>query len=358
MSALGGSFRFDKQSVRSGFTLIEILVVIAIIAIVAAILFPVFASAREAAKRTLTLSNTKQTGTAIVLYVADNDETYPSATSIDSGDGSSVATGHATVSLEGQPLSVGGVVPTNDKWFSSIPPGANNTALAEIDRVAWVNSTDPYRKGYELTQLPGLPLADAFPTSVMSAFTKAPATSSLTMNGLLSTYNAGQVAMPSKCPVVWPGQGKWNFRGGSLISPYLVCDNTTINPAPPCKFNPTGAPQPGGALSTVTSGDHLGDGIWIYNTGWWLYGKGFNYATADTSAHFTVVADGATYTEPFGHVDEKGYPVTVGGKRDVARCSTAGSGATFSYLSWFRPDSQYNYPIGNQPTTGTVFCGG
>lgn len=62
-----------------GFTLIELLVVIAIIAILAAILFPVFAQAREAARKTSCMNNMKQMGTAITMYVQDHDETYPQA---------------------------------------------------------------------------------------------------------------------------------------------------------------------------------------------------------------------------------------------------------------------------------------
>ncbi len=60
-----------------GFTLIELLVVIAIIAILAAILFPVFAQAREKARASACLSNTKQIGTAIMMYTQDYDETLP-----------------------------------------------------------------------------------------------------------------------------------------------------------------------------------------------------------------------------------------------------------------------------------------
>lgn len=61
---------------RSGFTLIELLVVIAIIAILAAILFPVFAQAREKARSITCLSNLKQIGTGVIMYVQDYDETY------------------------------------------------------------------------------------------------------------------------------------------------------------------------------------------------------------------------------------------------------------------------------------------
>ncbi|MCW3051327.1 MAG: prepilin-type N-terminal cleavage/methylation domain [Chthonomonadales bacterium] len=64
-----------------GFTLIELLVVIAIIAILAAILFPVFAKARESARRTVCVSNVKQIGLGWMMYVQDYDETFPPSNS-------------------------------------------------------------------------------------------------------------------------------------------------------------------------------------------------------------------------------------------------------------------------------------
>src|SRR5258708_2259929 len=60
---------------KKAFTLIELLVVIAIIAILAAILFPVFAQAKEAAKKTSCLSNQKQVALAAMMYVGDYDDT-------------------------------------------------------------------------------------------------------------------------------------------------------------------------------------------------------------------------------------------------------------------------------------------
>lgn len=67
----------DLPAPRTGFTLIELLVVIAIIAILAAILFPVFASAREKARQTACLNNMMQLGTGLLIYLQDYDDTFP-----------------------------------------------------------------------------------------------------------------------------------------------------------------------------------------------------------------------------------------------------------------------------------------
>lgn len=73
-------FQFSSSSrKKSAFTLIELLVVIAIIAILAAILFPVFAQAKAAAKKTACLSNMKQIGTGLYLYLNDYENTLPMA---------------------------------------------------------------------------------------------------------------------------------------------------------------------------------------------------------------------------------------------------------------------------------------
>jgi len=64
---------------KQGFTLIELLVVIAIIAVLAAILFPVFARAREKARQTTCQSNQRQIGAALAMFVQDHDESFPSS---------------------------------------------------------------------------------------------------------------------------------------------------------------------------------------------------------------------------------------------------------------------------------------
>ena len=71
--------KLQQKRKRRAFTLIELLVVIAIISILASILFPVFARARENARRTSCMSNMKQMGLGIIQYVQDYDDTYPQA---------------------------------------------------------------------------------------------------------------------------------------------------------------------------------------------------------------------------------------------------------------------------------------
>src|SRR3569833_1417203 len=71
------------MSRNRGFTLIELLVVIAIIGIIAAILFPVFAQAREKARQTVCASNLHQQGLAMLQYAEDNDSCFPGDSILD-----------------------------------------------------------------------------------------------------------------------------------------------------------------------------------------------------------------------------------------------------------------------------------
>lgn len=91
---------------RKGFTLIELLVVIAIIAVLAAILFPVFARAREQARAASCLSNCKQLGTSLQMYLQDNDSVLPQlyyeAASAIGDSVSEMYTGHAAPASQAQ----------------------------------------------------------------------------------------------------------------------------------------------------------------------------------------------------------------------------------------------------------------
>lgn len=111
-----------SQNTYRGFTLIELLVVIAIIAILAAILFPVFAQAREAARKTACLSNMNQIGKGLLMYVQDYDEQYPC---VGPGTSSSAIT---TTDMYGN-TSPGGDWLEIRFWSGMIMPYVKNTQV-------------------------------------------------------------------------------------------------------------------------------------------------------------------------------------------------------------------------------------
>lgn len=91
---LSSSFSYSAKPKQRGFTLIELLVVIAIIAILAAILFPVFAKARESARKATCQSNMKQIAMAAIMYAQDYDEMFPGS----GGNNSNTGPGGVAVS--------------------------------------------------------------------------------------------------------------------------------------------------------------------------------------------------------------------------------------------------------------------
>lgn len=118
---------------RKAFTLIELLVVIAIIAILAAILFPVFAQAKLAAKKTADLSNAKQIGTASQIYLSDSDDMYPMVATTTDGDGFIPGTGTNIASVydllmpytKNKDMFTSPAEPKAIKW-SAVSPATNS----------------------------------------------------------------------------------------------------------------------------------------------------------------------------------------------------------------------------------------
>jgi len=113
---------------RKGFTLIELLVVIAIIAILAAILFPVFARAREKARQSSCTSNMKQLGLAMLMYAQDYDEIF-------------CAMGEGTILTP--------VIPS-DPYFNAHSAGANPPATADYYYLSWASNIYPYIKNVQI----------------------------------------------------------------------------------------------------------------------------------------------------------------------------------------------------------------
>ncbi len=171
---------------RKGFTLIELLVVIAIIAILAAILFPVFARAREKARQTSCLSNLKQLGLGVMMYVQDYDEKYNFAYTI-----------NPTV-----------------MWPNLLMPYVKNTQLFGCP-----SDPDPWNRGggLYLSYIPNyrmFPPGDtAVPTPVkMAALTKPSETIMLAENADGSTGNLQpdcQYAYGTNGPSASSGYNRW-----------------------------------------------------------------------------------------------------------------------------------------------------
>ena len=315
---------------RKAFTLIELLVVIAIIAILAAILFPVFAQAKTAAKKTAYISNIKQCGTGVQIYLADYDDVWPLAMGARPENGTwGVGVAHPVPADALEPASTNGV-----PWASA---GRQNMA-----NTMWANSCQPYMKNYGLLQNPNAPGVVTVAAGVADVHTSKGKNvlSGIQMNGFLHSYSGTAIESVSIVPAFWYVQ-KLNMVGRNFSSPALNCGGPTSGLTPvDCRFNPGGPPSstfgPGGA--GVNSLFYVAD----FTTTVWLYDKKMVVGRADSSAKIapvgTVIAPAAQafpgLADPWGNVTATGAP----GGLWACDSTFAGQAAASNYICYFRPD--------------------
>lgn len=177
---------------RSAFTLIELLVVIAIIAILAAILFPVFAQAKVAAKESVELSNTKQDNLGAIMYEADSDDIVPPLQVSPNGYNDVFAANPETLVTNYGQL----IYPYTKNWLigrNPLNPGSNDTTLfagTTTELGHEFNATQRWDHGYNFFYLAPL-MSNLQFTPVSSTSLSEPAQTIFTTDSVWTTDTAG-----------------------------------------------------------------------------------------------------------------------------------------------------------------------
>ena len=285
---------------RDAFTLIELLVIIAIIGILAALLFPVFARAREKARQTTCLSNTKLLSLATLQYLQDNDETFPLAYGYQPGNGW----------LATSP----GDTPASAQYAPGTPQYAAYV-------VYWGNAIQPYAGNYQIFYCP----SSTTRNTDYSLNTPSAIKVTYAYNGLLQSYPLSGIVTPTSLPMITEAFGNTFIEGRQMANPQLACSNSKT----PCIFQPT-APgcniQVNGQKSLMLLG--------LMSLG--VHGQGQTFAYEDGHSKFKALS--FTVMDP-ARTDRNHEPwsfykpnsVAGGVWKDSKNC----------HVDYFRPDNSF-----------------
>lgn len=263
-----------QRTQNAGFTLIELLVVIAIIAILAAILFPVFAQAREKARQATCISNYKQDTLGILQYIQDYDEMMPQGiVKFDAGGGAQWQQGYFLAT----PAPATATVSPNE-WANGIQPYVKNFAIYDCPSV---NTWDPFQR-------PGGPWGRI----------------ATTFNGDLQMYPEAGILSPSDIILVWSGNLKNGVPGYSTVNPQLNCPDPTQG----CTYQPTA--NANGNCPTANGGS---DVLIVYgssagpNPVWndWVHTSGDNFGYVDGHVKYHPLHNDY-HVDPWNEVDNNG----------------------------------------------------
>jgi len=257
--------------IRKAFTLIELLVVIAIIAILAAILFPVFAQAKLAAKKTADLSDHKQVALSFFMYGNDFDDVLPLA------------------------------FPNNNLGFYTTP--LNRVPPTSLEdqggrQAFWTNSVYLYVKNYTLDQTVGGVLWNPFKLNDAQV-NPTHYSDGINYNAYLNNWNNSQTQSPSDVVLTWPGLGNQNLDGyGSCFPlPVFATGGGTFpssgTPTPPYQFANTGP------NCVFNLGVYSGFSLWNYD----VFGNGFNMSYCDGHAKYVQAASSRS---PWAQLNSQG----------------------------------------------------
>jgi prepilin-type processing-associated H-X9-DG protein len=245
----------------------------------AAILFPVFAQAREKARQATCASNLKQMITGALMYIQDYDETWPITA----------------------PANRNSVL-----W--TVPPDLTPTSVLEQRQSFWANAIQPYVKNWGVYTCPSSASEQRTDVTGVSLSETRGISVSYTLNGYLNAWPMAGSPAPARVIAFAEGIGKGTLPGRATVHPLPSY-------APGCTAPPT---LPGGAVYRFNPGDRVNcsadAGVagscsftWQRERTWWVHSQGSNYAYMD--GHVAWVRNSSSRS-PWSRVDDRGVPTS------------------------------------------------